>query len=181
MSNSLSLLLVIFIGIIALVSLAQGMVLLVVQSKLAKLTATAMPIMEEAGRRLPELLRDAAAMLRDVQATVKDTRTKIESVTATVIDVTAMARGQAERADALLNDVRQRVQAQVERADQAVADAITGFENASTVIQRTLLRPVNEINAWARGVRTGLDFFFRRRSSPPPRPRPVYEDEEMFI
>ena len=45
-----------------------------------------------------------------------------------------------------------------------------------TTIQEAISAPVNEVHAIARGIRTGVDMLFRRKSA-----HRSHQEEEMFI
>lgn len=110
---------------------------------------------------------------------VAETRPKLQVVAANVAEVSALARDQLRRADAFASDFAQRLELQMVRVDDALGSAIASVDEIATTMRQTVLRPVRDANALMAGVRTGLDFFFRRRASPAP--RPVYQDDEMFI
>lgn len=180
MSTTLIDLLVIFAGIATAALLLQVVLIIGVARRVATLSASATPVLEELRSKLPDFMRESAAVLSEARAVVRDTRSRLDALAGNIVEITGMARGQVERVDEFLNDLRERVQSQVERADEALTGVMEGFEGISLAVQRTIIKPVNDLNALFRGFRAGIDFFFRRRSSPV-QTRPVYEDEEMFI
>lgn len=168
-------LLVIFIAVAALALLAQWIVLASLANRFSKLSEKVEPLMPQVAQTTAVL----GPLLRDVHALVTETRPKLEMISANVAEVSALARDQLRRADAFAGEFAQRLELQMVRVDDALGSALASVDSIATTVRDTVLRPVNDVNALVQGVRTGLDFFFRRRSSPPA--RPVYQDDEMFI
>ncbi|MGH9412973.1 MAG: hypothetical protein ACRD0Y_04455 [Terriglobales bacterium] len=173
--STTDILLIIFIAVAALALLAQWIVLASLASRFGKLSEKIEPL-------IPQVAQTAAVLgplVRDVHAMVSETRPRIEAVSANVAEMSALARDQLRRADAFAGEFAQRLELQMVRVDDALGSALASVDQIASTVRDTVLRPVNDVNAMMQGVRTGLDFFFRRRSGPPS--RPVYQDDEMFI
>lgn len=68
---------------------------------------------------------------------------------------------------------------QAEKVDEVVTDTVEKFQQTTGVIQQDILRPVVEISAIIRGLRTGLDYLGARKKR-----RAEFEEEseeELFI
>ncbi len=170
-------LLLVFVALAAVALLGQCIALLSLSRKVSALADRVTPLLpqvEQSARMLPPLVME-------VQAMVAETRPKLQAVATNVAEITVLARDQVRRADAIAGSLADRLELQLVRVDEAVAAALTGFEQITTTFRQTVLRPVQDVNAIVQGLRTGLDFFFRRRPSPTLGPRAVYQDEEMFI
>ncbi|MGH9468110.1 MAG: hypothetical protein ACRD1Y_12230 [Terriglobales bacterium] len=168
-------LLIIFIAVAALALLAQWIVLAGLANRFQKLSDKLEPV-------LPHLQQSAAnlaPLLRDVHALITDTRPKLDAVAANVAEMSALARDQLRRADAFAGEFAERLELQMVRVDDAIGSALGSVDQIATTVRETILNPVRDVNAVLQGLRTGLDFFFRRRSSPSS--HPVYQDDEMFI
>lgn len=168
-------LLVIFVAVAAVALLGQWLVFLGIARRLNALSQSVAPLLpplEQGTRALPGLVRD-------LQSLVNDTRPQLQKASANLLEISTLARGQAERFDHFAGDLAERLELQMVRVDEAMGTALGSVEQVTTAVRETVLRPVRDVTAVVEGVRTGLDFFFRRRSSPPS--TPVYQDEEMFI
>ncbi|HXR98893.1 MAG TPA: hypothetical protein VN709_13715 [Terriglobales bacterium] len=168
-------LMIVFIALAAIALLGQFIVLLGVMRKVNALSeevAPLLPLIEQAAKALPGLVRDGQALLAE-------TRPKLQAITTNLADVTARVRDQVQRADQFATQFSEKLELQMVRVDEALGTAIASVEQVTSAVRDTILRPVQDVNAVFQGLRTGLDFFFRRRGSPPRRPQ--YQDEEMFI
>jgi len=180
----LDILLIVFIGLVALALLGQWAVMIGLARRLRVLGDRVTPL-------LPKLEQTVAAvgpLVSEAQALLAETRPKLRAVTQDVLEVSAQlkeisttARDGVRRAEVFASDMGQRVELQMVRLDEALGAALASVDQISTTVRDTVLRPVQDAQALFQGVRTGLDFFFRRRPSPAsPRPS-AYQDEEMFI
>lgn len=173
--STLDVLLVVFIALAALALLGQWLVFLGISRRVKALSQAITPLLptvEQSARALPGLVQD-------VQAMVSDVRPKLQAISANITEVSTLVRDQVKRADQFATDFTDRLDLQMARVDDAIGNAVASVEQVTTAVRETVLRPVQDVNAVFQGVRTGLDFFFRRR--PSPSIRPVYQDEEMFI
>lgn len=173
--NTTDVLLVIFIALAALALVGQFLVMFGLARRLRDLADRLTPM-------LPQLEQSAKALpglVHEVQGFVAETRPRLQTVTANLAEISTLARDQARRFDGMAGDFTSRLELQIVRVDEAIGTALASFEQVTTSLRRTVLRPVQDAHAVLAGIRTGLDFFFRRRSSPAP--HPVYQDEEMFI
>lgn len=161
-------LLIIFIALAAVALLGQWIAMAGIARKLGALSASITPL-------LPAVQQS----VREINAMVSETRPKLQSLSANLAEMSSMVRDQLQRADAFATEFSEKLELQMVRVDEALGTAITSVEQVTTAVRDTVLRPVQDVNAVFQGVRTGLDFFFRRRPSPPA--RPAYQDEEMFI
>ncbi|MGH9475915.1 MAG: hypothetical protein ACRD1C_06245 [Terriglobales bacterium] len=168
-------LLIIFVAVAALALLAQWIVLAMLASRFGKLSERVEPLLPQVERLVSAL----SPLVKDVQSMVADTRPKLQVVSANLAEMSALARDQLRRADAFASDFAQRLELQMVRVDDAIGSALASVDQVATTLRQTVLKPVRDVHALMTGLRTGLDFFFRRRASPAP--RPVYQDDEMFI
>lgn len=168
-------LLVIFIGVAAVSLLGQLLVLAGLSRRVSALSrsmAPMLPPLEQGAKALPQIVSEVRAM-------VNETRPQLQTAAANIAEISTLARDQVRRADQLATELAERLELQMVRVDEMLATAVASVEQVTTVVRESVLQPVRDVNALVQGVRTGVDFFFKRRSSPPA--RPVYQDEEMFI
>lgn len=173
---SASILLLIFVAVVALALLGQLVALLLMARKLSALADSVTPLLpslDQGARALPGLVRDTHALVTEVRA-------PLQAAAANLLEISAIARDRVQYADQLAADIGERLELQLVRLDEAVGNAMAGIEQVSNTVRDSLLRPVRDVNALVHGVRTGVDFFFRRRAGTPAAPA-YQEDEEMFI
>lgn len=173
--NTTDVLLVIFVALAALALVGQFIVVFGVARvvrRLADRLTPVLPQLEQSARALP-------GMVREFQGFIAETRPRVQTVMANLTEISTVARDQARRFDGMAGDFTERLELQMVRVDEAIGTALASFEQITTSLRKSVLRPVQDAHALVQGIRTGLDFFFRRRSSPAP--RPAYQDEEMFI
>ncbi|MGH9481615.1 MAG: hypothetical protein ACRD1L_05935, partial [Terriglobales bacterium] len=130
-----------------------------------------------------ESVRSLPALVKEAQQLVAETRPPLQAFSTSVAEIGVIARDQVRRADAFVTEVSERLELQLVRVDEALGATLANVEQITATVRDTVLKPVNDFSALFEGVRTGLDFFFRRRPSPAlnPRPNSTYQDEEMFI
>jgi hypothetical protein len=100
---------------------------------------------------------------------------KIGENTNIIVDVT---RQQVVKIDDFLNDATTRAKVQMERAEMVLDDTMGRAQETVSIVQRTVLKPIREINGVLSGVRTTLAHL-GRGSRPTVDHAPA--DEEMFI
>lgn len=100
---------------------------------------------------------------------------KIGENTSVIVDVT---RQQVVKIDEFLNDATTRAKVQIERAEMVLDDTMGRAQETVSIVQRTVLRPIREVNGVLSGVRATLAHLGRGS-------RPTVDhataDEEMFI
>ena len=133
-------------------------------------------------RKLQTLI---AGIWPEVQMVIGVTRRTVEKVETHVnkIGVTSNAildvtKQQVTKIDELLNDITTRAKVQVERAEMVLDDTMGRAQETVSIVQRTVLRPIRELNGVVAGIRTSLAHLSRGG-------RPTVDhatsDEEMFI
>ena len=132
--------------------------------------------------RLETLFRQVAHDIQPVLISARDIlvegRDKVKIISATVIEITGMVKDQVTRLDGLVTEASERARMQMVRVDQLVADTVIRVEETTEAIQRNVLGPIREISALLAGLRTGLDFLFRRNKTSVEQ---ATQDEELFI
>jgi hypothetical protein len=119
------------------------------------------------------------AGFRDFLEIISCSKDSIKTITADAAEVSHMVRGRAASVDAALGEIVEKTRLQLERIDILITTLVDRVETAATTVQRTILRPVQEIGALTRGIQTGLDFLLSHRHTS--RVREATQDEEMFI
>jgi hypothetical protein len=110
--------------------------------------------------------------------TVEEVRSQAREIFGKLQQIVETARVQVARVDDLLVDASGRLQAQLDRLDHVVGDTMERAEETTAQLQKTILAPVREINAWVAGLRAALQYLGRRTVSTVER---ATQDEELFI
>jgi biopolymer transport protein ExbB/TolQ len=162
---------IIFVVVIAAAVVWQALILTAVALVFRKVGKRAQVLLDTTERRLPALLANA-------QEIVSDTQKKLGAATTNFVEMTSIARDSLRRADDTVAEATDRARVHIVRLDETINEVVSRFESATGKVQRTVTRPVRDIVGIIQALRTGVDFFFRRRPSPRV---PIERDEEMFI
>ncbi|MFQ5738144.1 MAG: hypothetical protein ACE5JX_03985 [Acidobacteriota bacterium] len=122
-------------------------------------------------------LRVVENRLLEVSGDLKPLGTMAEKISAGVTLVSERVRGRAEDLDHLIDELAAVAREQASKIDYLVTDTVQKFEQTTEVIQKDVLRPAVEITSFVKGVKSGLEVLFSKRSgtSEPPR------EEELFL
>lgn len=170
-------LLVIFVALAALALLGQFIVLVGLARRFRDFSGRVTPWLPQ----VEQSARALAPLIGELRLAVAETRPRLETLTTNIAEISTLARAQAKRADAIASDLGDRLQLQMVRVDEALSLAMASVEMVTNTVRDSILKPVQDVNALFHGLRTGIDFFLRRRPSPALHPRATYQDEEMFI
>jgi hypothetical protein len=107
--------------------------------------------------------------------TIEKHAAKIGENASIIVDVT---RQQVVKLDEFLNDATTRAKVQMERAEMVLDDTMGRAQETVSIVQRTVLRPIREVNGVFSGVKATLAHLGRGS-------RPTVDhataNEEMFI
>ena len=137
-------------------------------------------------RRLPgqiegirtDINRRLDPLTQSVTEIITTSREPVRSISTNLAEISQILRSRAGQVDATVGDLLDRSRTQIVRVDQMVTNLIEKVETTSNVVQQNVLAPVQEVAAVVKGLRTGLDFFFRRRTGSVSE---TTQDEQMFI
>lgn len=160
-----------FVIITGVAALAQAIVLLVIFQRLSRSGQKLDAVLEKVGERLPPLLEET-------RAAVAETRSRLEQAGDNLVVISDIARRQMTRADEVVTELSDRLRLQAIRLDESLSAVLNRIEGLVENLQHTVTRPVRDVGALLSGLRTGVDFFFRRRTSPP---QHANQDDELFI
>ena len=172
--QTLLLILTVFVAVATLAMLVQmGMLigLFLVAKKLQNQVTVLMP---QVSAVLGVSKKTADVTLRTIEGAEKH----IEKIGATSNEILNTTKQQVAKIDVLLTDATTRAKVQLERAEMVLDDSMGRAQETVSIIQRSILRPVREINGLVVGLRTSLAYLGRGS-------RPTVDhataDEEMFI
>lgn len=93
-------------------------------------------------------------------------------------EIAGTARRQSVQIDALLTDIVTRAKVQVERIDGVVGETADRVEHAAKKIEKSVMKPVREVNGFVTGVRAAMAVYSKGKR---PSVDHATQDEEMFI
>ena len=127
---------------------------------------------------IDEVNRNIEPLTRAARDLLVESREKLQVISTNLADITLQVKSQVNRLDSFLTDASDRAHLQLIRLDQLLSNTVGRVEETTEVIQHSILVPVRELSAVLAGVRTALDFLFRRNKSGMER---ATHDEELFI
>lgn len=150
-------LLMIFIGIVALGSLTQAIVVIVMAMGAAKTKKWVEGL-------LTELHGKAMPLIHSTQTIVTDLTPKIKVISENVTEMSHVVRNKAQEIDVTLThanetvrEANRKTRAQVERVDGMVTSALTATSDVANTIHRSIKIPVREVAGIVSGFKAGLD------------------------
>ena len=111
-------------------------------------------------------------------AVIKGVADGVRSLQDNLTSTSAIVQKRVVELDSFLAEVTGAARLQVLRIQDVVDTASRRVEETIDVLQSSVLTPVTEVTAIARGVRVGLDVLLRKRKGPS---GSAPQDEEMFI
>ncbi len=167
MDQTLLIVLIVFVGVATVALLLQLGTLIGMFLAVRKLQTQVLKVMPDVMTIIGTVKRTSES----VEVNVK----KIGDSSSAILDVT---KQQVHKIDELLNDATSRAKVQIERAEMVIDDTMGRAQETVSIVQRTVLRPIREINGILSGVRTTFSYLSRGG-------RPTVDhataDEEMFI
>ena len=128
---------------------------------------------ENVQRLMPKI----ESLLETSRQTIEDSRKQIADITSKTSDILDTTHKQLQRVDELLADASARARIQLDRAEMVLDDAMGRAQQTIAMVHGGVVKPIQQIQAVAVGLRTALNFLLRGR----PNPTQATADEEMFI
>ena len=157
-------LLTLFVGLTALAVLLQGGILLSIYML---------------ARKMAEQVDVSASELRELTPSLKVVTNNLMKVSEDAVEIADAARQQIQRVDSMLGEVGQTVEGQLEKIDRLSQEVTDRVNETVEVVQESIVKPVREVSALARGVSRGVEVLLNRRN------RHTVDqaraDEELFI
>ena len=128
-----------------------------------------------------DMLRNAESMSAKISEgldTVKSTAESLKPITQNLVHTTRLVHSRVVELDSFFGETTRSAQLEFMRIQDSFQRAMRRAEEAIEVLRDSILTPINEVSAVARGVRMGLDVLFRRRRNPSDLSA---QDDEMFI
>jgi hypothetical protein len=149
---------------------------------------TAIAIITQAGvlvgiyvmsRRLSEQVERFMKDTREMMAPIRSIAENLGIASANLVEIGLSARDQFRRVEAMVTDTGEALNVQLERFDRVSQNVIDRINETAEIVQDSVVRPVREVAAIAKGLTRGFGaFFFGRGRSTVDQAR---QDEELFI
>jgi len=123
------------------------------------------------------LMPKAEALIETSRQTMEDSRKQIADITAKTKEILDITRKQVDRVDEILEDATARARVQLDRAEMVLDDAMVRAQRTMAMVEGGIVKPLQQIQGVAAGIRTAITFLLRGR----PNPADAHSDEEMFI
>jgi hypothetical protein len=116
---------------------------------------------------------------RELMVPIRTITENLRTASTNIVEIGVVAREQFRRVEGMVNDTSEVLQTQLARLDSATREVVDRVSGTAQILQDSVVRPVREVAAIARGVGRGLEaFFFRRQRNTVDQAR---QDEELFI
>ncbi len=172
--QSQDVLLLIFTGVLAAAVLMQSLVFFGIYRSIRRMVTWMEGQSKDIIRNIDVISAKADAALTTIKSVGED----LKPVTERLNTTTEIVYKRVAALDVFLSDTTRtaqleilRIQDRIESASQKVADTLE-------ILHRSILAPVNEINAITRGISVGINMLFRRKKE---FSSTSHQDEEMFI
>ena len=163
MEGELEGLLTLFVALTALAVITQAAVLVAIYIMSKRLSEQAERFMKEA---------------RELFVPMKSITENFRAASTNLVEIGLSAREQFRRVEAMVTDTGEALHAQLERFDRVGQNVIDRINETAEIVQDSVVRPVREVAALAKGLGGFGAFLFRRNRSTVDQAR---QDEELFI
>jgi hypothetical protein len=167
-------LLMVFVGVASVAIVLQALALIGIYRAVRILSNR----LDEMASGIVRDLNALATKADDVLATVKSVGEGINSLRQNLEKTLAIVHTRIESIDNFLGETTDIARLEILRLQDAIDTSARKVEEVFDVLRSSILAPAMEVNAIVRGIRTGIDFLFRRQKGIS---RGVHQDEEMFI
>jgi uncharacterized protein YoxC len=140
-------LLTFFVALTALAVLAQACVLVAIYLM---------------SKRLSNQIDRFMSETREMMVPVKAITENLQVASTNIMEVGISAREQFRRVEGMVTDTNDVLHAQLSRLEDVTKDVTGRINSTADMVQNTVLRPVREAAAVAKGLGRGIDYLFRR-------------------
>jgi hypothetical protein len=167
-------LLTVFTGIVAIALLLQSLAFVGIYLCVRKLASR----MEKLSNDLTASAKALERKADELMSTANMLAEGFKSIQEKVNDTVAVVHHRIVDLDKFLDETTHAARLQVLRIQDVVDTAARRVDETCSILQNSVLAPVNEMNALVRGVKVAVDFLMRRRKV---HSGLSHQDEEMFI
>jgi hypothetical protein len=128
-------------------------------------------------KRLSNQIERFMSETREMMVPVKAITENLQVASTNIMEIGVSAREQFRRVEGMVTDTGDVLHAQLDRLEDVTKDIADRINSTADMVQSTVIRPVREVAAVAKGLGRGFDFLFRRgRKSP----NSQSHDDEIF-
>jgi len=117
-------------------------------------------------KRLSSQMERFMAETREMMVPVKAITENLKVASSNILEIGVSAREQFRRVESMVTDTGDVLRAQLNRLEEVTKDVADRIDSTADLVQSTVLRPVREVAAVAKGFGRGFDFLFRRNKKP---------------
>jgi predicted peroxiredoxin len=128
--------------------------------------------------RLDPLIGKLEAITDTSRQAIEEVRLYAAEISNKTNDLLDLTRIQLVRVDDILGEAAARSRAQMDRIEMVLDDTVNRFQETTTLLQNSIVRPLRQVNAVTAGIRAALEFLARGRRATVEQ---ATHDEEMFI
>jgi hypothetical protein len=110
---------------------------------------------------------------------VNNSREPLRTITENLAEISRILRHRTSDADQVAAELLDKSRSQIVRVDQMVSELVAKVETTADAVQKGVLGPIQEVSAVVKGVRSGLEFLFKRRRVT--NVSEATQDEQLFI
>ena len=156
--------LTLFVGLTAVAVVIQAGVLIAIYI-----------VSKRTSEQVDKFVKDA----RELMVPMRSTADNLNTVSGELIELGISAREQFRRIEAMVTDAGESLQVQIDRFDRVSKNVVDRIDETAEIVQDSIISPVREVSAFAKGLSRGLQALFSRKSRHAD--DAVREDEELFI
>jgi methyl-accepting chemotaxis protein len=166
--------LLVFTGILAVAVLLQSLMFFGIYKSIRQLNRS----MDSMGKDLLRNVEVISSKVDEGLTNIKEIGDSLKPVIQKVSSVTEIIHKRVEDIDEFLSETTDTARMEILRLRDKIEAASNRAEEVLEMIQNSILLPISEMGAVARGIKAGIDALFRKRRNPS---RSAAQDEEMFI
>lgn len=164
--------LLVFTGILAVAVLFQTIIFFGLYKSVRRLTEW----MDGMGKDLLKDVEIISSTVDETLATIKEFGEGLKPIKERIGSTTEIIQKRVTELDSFLAEATDTARLEILRIRDRIESATDRTEEILKMMHSSILVPVSELNAIARGIKVGFDVLFRRRN-----PSRNTQDEEMFI
>jgi hypothetical protein len=132
-------------------------------------------VSKRTSEKMDRFLKEAHELMVPMKTVVDNLKTVSEEA----IEIGISAKEQLRRVEAMVTDAGESLQVQLDRLDHVSKNVVERIDETAEIVQDSIISPVREVSAFARGLARGFQAFFNRK--PRNAEEEVREDEELLI
>lgn len=118
-------------------------------------------------RRLSSQMENFMSETRELMVPVKAITENLKVASANMMEIGVSAREQFRRVESMVSETGEVLHAQLDRVEEVTRGVADRINFTADMVQNTVVRPVREVAAVAKGFGRGFEFLFRGNKKPP--------------